>query len=60
MSEKPNPGNDEAIKQGCRCPVLDNCYGEGAYGCPVPALGDKPIFWINENCPIHGGSYERP
>jgi len=26
---KPNPGSDEAIKLGCKCPVLDNEHGAG-------------------------------
>ena len=44
--KKPNPGSDEAIKQGCKCPVLDNAHGRGCdWG--------EGIFWINELCPIH-------
>lgn len=43
--EKPNPGSDEAIKMGCKCPVLDNVRGQG--------IGDG-LFWINQKCPIHG------
>ena len=39
----PNPGSDEAIDQGCACPVLDNGHGRG----PGP-------FWINVYCPLHG------
>lgn len=46
---KPNPGSDEAIEAGCRCPVLDNRCGQGAY------WGGFPSFWINDKCPIHGG-----
>jgi hypothetical protein len=43
-----NPGSDEAIKLGCKCPVLDNGHGKGSmYG--------KDLFWINQNCPVHGG-----
>lgn len=41
---KPNPGSEEAIKQGCICPVIDNHYGEG-----LPN-GD---FWYTEGCPVH-------
>jgi hypothetical protein len=44
--EKPTPGSDEAIKQGCTCPVMDNHYGKGAYG-------DGKVFWYSETCPIH-------
>lgn len=49
----PNPGSDEALALGCRCPVLDNSHGKGAWGYPVDESG-KPSFWINENCPLHG------
>jgi hypothetical protein len=42
----PNPGSDEAIKQGCICPVMDNAHGRG--------LGND-LFWINQKCPVHGG-----
>lgn len=44
---KPNPGSDEALEQGCQCPVLDNNYGEGSDWGP-----DK--FWISGLCPLHG------
>lgn len=47
MTEKPNPGSDEAIEMGCTCPVLDNGHGKGSmYG--------EDLFWMNANCPIHG------
>ncbi len=40
----PNPGSEEAVKAGCRCPVIDNHYGKGTpYG-----------FWMSEDCPLHG------
>jgi hypothetical protein len=42
----PNPGSDEAIALGCKCPVLDNRHGIGSN------YGDG-IFWIAEICPIH-------
>ena len=48
----PNPGSDKAIKEGCRCPVMDNRYGLGAYD------GKEGTFWINEDCPLHGKSTE--
>jgi hypothetical protein len=44
----PNPGSDEAIKMGCKCPVLDNCHGKGYL---VPGSGS---FCVSEACPIHG------
>ena len=44
---KPNPGSDEAIKAGCKCPVLDNSRGKGSgHG--------EGSFWINEHCSLHG------
>lgn len=45
--EKPNPGSENAIKQGCLCPVIDNHYGRG-----VPT-DQGPEFWYSENCPLH-------
>jgi hypothetical protein len=51
MSEdnKPNPGSQEAIELGCRCPVIDNGHGQGAY-----QENGVWLFWINGDCPIHG------
>lgn len=48
---KPNPGSDEAIEQGCTCPVLDNGHGN-------QELGDSRGFWINGGCPIHDESQQ--
>lgn len=42
----PNPGSPEAVKQGCRCPVLDNAHGRGA------GWGEN-TFWINAGCGLH-------
>ena len=50
MSDKPNPGSQEAIKLGCTCPVIDNHYGEGAYNDE----SGMPLFWMNDDCPVHG------
>lgn len=45
----PNPGSDEAIAQGCCCPVLDNAHGKGAW------LGySDHAFWVDVECPLHG------
>lgn len=44
----PNPGSDEAIGQGCTCPVLDNSHGKGAY------KGREGEFIISLDCPLHG------
>lgn len=50
MSEKndkiPNPGTEEAIEMGCTCPVMDNNYGQGAYG-------QEGVYWYSADCPIH-------
>lgn len=48
VSIQPNPGSEAALDAGCRCPVLDNNHGVTA---PYPPSG----WWINEDCPIHGG-----
>ena len=48
-TKTPNPGSDEAIKLGCKCPVLDNAHGNG---CGLIDNG-KPLFWINSNCHLH-------
>lgn len=45
---KLNPGSPEAVKAGCRCPVIDNHYGKG-----VP-YGDSVEYWMTEECPLHG------
>ena len=44
----PYPGSDEAIRQGCLCPVIDNHFGRG-----FPHKG-QTSFWITESCPLHG------
>lgn len=38
-----NPGSDEALDNGCLCPVLDNGHGKKKDG----------LFWMNADCPIH-------
>ena len=42
----PNPGTTEAIEMGCMCPVMDNNYGQGAYG-------REGVYWYSADCPIH-------
>ena len=42
----PNPGSDEAIAQGCWCPVLDNAHSKGY-------MGIEGIFVYTEGCPVH-------
>lgn len=45
-----NPGSPDAIKRGCRCPIIDNGHGHGANG----TSGPEAEFWINSDCPMHG------
>jgi len=47
IGKNPNPGSEEAIKLGCKCPVMDNHHGEGM---PYPS---GPAFWINSDCELH-------
>ena len=47
----PNPGSDEAIKRGCKCPVEDNKHGKGT-GTGI--TGDA-LYWYSSDCPIHCG-----
>jgi hypothetical protein len=42
------PGSDEAIAQGCTCPVLDNGRGRGAY-----QVDNQWAYWIAFGCPLH-------
>lgn len=50
---QPNPGSDEAIAQGCTCPVLDNGHGN-------EELGKERGFWISGDCPLHAGPEDLP
>ena len=43
------PGSDEAIKQGCTCPIYDNAGGRGAWG----SEGENAVFWVSGDCPLH-------
>lgn len=47
MSE-PTPGSDDAVKQGCTCPVLDNGRGRGAH-----EIDGVWMFWCAQDCPLH-------
>lgn len=49
MTAIPNPGSNEALDQGCTCPVIDNGYGDPRYANPRG-------FWITEGCPLHDKS----
>ena len=43
-TDKPNSGSTEAIKQGCRCPVVDNHHSKGS----------ERGFIVVLSCPLHG------
>lgn len=53
MSDKPNPGSDDAIKIGCSCPVIDNCHGRGYMGGGLLDESGNTVFVINCDCPVH-------
>lgn len=46
----PNPGSDTAIKQGCKCAIMDNNYGRGRDTGSI----HKPVFVVTLSCPLHG------
>jgi hypothetical protein len=52
MASKPNPGSPEAVAAGCKCPVLDNSHGKGAFGGML-VIDGEPAFYIAGNCPMH-------
>ena len=43
------PGSDDARREGCTCPVIDNARGKGA------GVDDDghPLFWYSDECPYH-------
>ena len=45
-----NPGSDEAIAAGCKCPIMDNAHGRGAWGTQGT---DDPVFIMTVGCPVH-------
>lgn len=51
MTEPYNPGSDEAIEEGCTCPVFDNNHGRGY-------MGMEDVFVYNGDCPMHGPEAE--
>jgi hypothetical protein len=53
MSDKPNPGSQEAIYLGCICPVIDNHYGKG-----VETENGEVHFWYTAECPVHQSKIE--
>ncbi len=47
----PPPGSPEATKQGCTCPIFDNCKGRG---CGLTDKDGEPLYYIHKRCPLHG------
>lgn len=52
MSDRPNPGSKEAIKQGCTCPKMDNANGKGYMGGVRDEHG-QTVFVCTVGCPVH-------
>lgn len=48
MTDKPNPGSDEAVDLGCLCASMDNAHGKGII------LNGERVWWITADCPLHG------
>ena len=42
----PNPGSQDAIDQGCTCPIIDNGHGSDR-------IGKIRGFYISKGCPLH-------
>ena len=53
-----NPGSDEAIDAGCRCPCLDNGHGRGYLG-GVKGDDGNTVFIVSSECPLHGAQARR-
>jgi hypothetical protein len=52
----PNPGSEDALRLGCRCPVMDNNHGKWP---PFPADEGRPEgWWLSMRCPVHGSQRE--
>jgi len=47
MTDKPTPGSDKAIANGCTCPVMDNGRGVGFL------VDGERQFWVSGGCPLH-------
>lgn len=42
----PNPGSPSSVQEGCRCPMIDNRFGNGY-------MGMEGVFVYSSACPIH-------
>lgn len=49
------PGGYKSQQQGCTCPMMDNCHGEGRRGD-----GARWGWYVSGSCKIHGkeGAHE--
>lgn len=52
IAREPNPGTDDAVALGCRCPVIDNGRGRGYMGGAKDENGGT-LFVIVADCPLH-------
>lgn len=51
MDVRPNPGSEDALRLGCRCPVMDNNHGQYP---PFPAGEDREEGWyVSMRCMVH-------
>jgi hypothetical protein len=46
------PGHQQAVKDGCTCPTMDNANGTG---CGYVDANGSPLYVFNLECPLHGG-----
>lgn len=58
MNTKPNPGSDEAVALGCKCPRMDNCYGKGGRIVDNQLQFAHPQFVISGDCELHWNDIE--
>ncbi len=45
------PGSNEAIDNGCTCPILSNNNGAGSR---LTNNDGEPMYWKSSDCPLHG------
>ena len=50
---EPRPGSDEAIAQGCKCPVIDNEHGRGYMGGARDPETGEIAYVVSQLCPLH-------
>lgn len=46
------PGDQQAVADGCTCPVMRNANGKG---CGYVDLEGWPLYVFDLECPLHGG-----